>query len=191
MSWLPVRGYEGLYEVSCFGEVRSVDRIVVGNDGTHYPKKGRVLIPHPVKDIQYLSVGLWKNNKGTTQYVHRLVALAFIPNPQNKPEVNHIDGVRTNNLEWVSSAENSQHAIQTGLTTYTNRLTREEFVECLFAVIDGESYQSLTNRVPYKVPFLSTKLRKIARELNIEGELDESLRIQRAERARINGSKNR
>lgn len=195
MNWLPVVGYEGLYEVSCFGEVRSVDQIVVGNDGTHYPKKGRVLVPHPMKNIKYLTVGLWKNNKGANCYVHRLVAQAHIPNPQNKPEVNHIDGVRTNNivhnLEWVTSAENSQQAIQTGLKTYTNRLTREEFIECLFSVIDGESYQSLTDRVPYKVPYLSTKLRSIARELNIEGELDESLRLQRVERARINGSKNK
>ena len=195
MNWLPVEGYEGLYEVSCFGEVRSVDRIVVGKDGTHHPKKGRVLVPHLMKNIEYPSVRLWKNNRGSTLYVHRLVAQAFIPNPQNKPEVNHIDGVRTNNtvhnLEWVTSTENTQHAIQTGLKTYTNRLTREEFIECLFAVIDGESYQSLTNRVPYKVPYLSTKLRSIARELNIEGELDESLQIQRVERARINGSKNK
>ena len=194
MTWLAVIGYEDLYEVSSFGEVRSVNRTVIGADGIRYPKKGRVLLPHPVGDLEYLGVSLWKDGSGTTHYVHRLVAQAHIPNPSKKREVNHKDGVRTNNLmtnlEWVTRTENALHAIQTGLKIYTNRLTKAEFVECLFAVIEGESYLSLTKRVPYKVPFLSTKIRAIANELGVVGELNESLHLQRVKRAQKNGAKN-
>lgn len=126
--------------------------------------------------------------------MHRLVAEHWISNPLGKPEVNHKDGDIYNNtkenLEWCTSKENSQHAIETGLITYTNRLTKEEFVECLWSVINGESYLSLSQRVPYKVPYLSVKLRRIAKELNMETELDYSLLVQKQERARINGAKN-
>ena len=110
------------------------------------------------------------------------------------PEVNHLDGDRTNpvasNLEWCTSSQNSIHASVTGLRVYTNRLTKDQFIECLEDVIAGESYASLVNRVPYKVPFLSVKIRAIAKELGLEHELNNSLYIQKVDRARINGAKN-
>lgn len=193
MSYLPVVGYGGLYEVSDLGEVRSLNRKVIGRDGAVYPFKGVILRPAVHKDTGYLMVSLWKNGAGRHHYVHRLVAEAHIPNPLGLPEVNHDDGNRANprktNLYWVTGQQNKQHAVDTGLRVYTNRLTREEFEECLQSVIAGESYQALTNRVPYKVPFLSTKLRAIARELGLEADLDASLMEQRITRARINGAK--
>lgn len=192
MQWLPVKGYEKLYEVSNTGEVRSVDRVLSVTNQKERLFKGRVLLQTMNKQVQYKQVSLWKENKGTSYYVHRLVAEAFIPNPEGKPEVNHIDGNRQNNnisnLEWVTSGENSLHASKTGLRVYTNRLTKDEFLDCLYDVINGESYQSLSSRVPYKVPFLSTKLRALAKEFNLETELDESLYIQRVNRARVNGN---
>ena len=194
MTFLPIKNYEGLYEVSDTGLIKSVKRIVIGKDGIKYPFKERILKVNPNKSVEYPQVSLWKNNIGTTFYVHRLVAETFIPNPKHLPEVNHKDGNRSNNtvenLEWVDSKGNSIHAVQTGLRTYTNRLTKEEFIDCLYDVINGESYASLSNRVPYKVPFLSVKLRRIAEELGLENELNESLYIQRVLRARINGAKN-
>lgn len=195
MPFLPVKGYEGSYEVNGDGIVRSLDRTVIGRDGVHYPRKGRVLRPSPNKDTNYLTVSLWRDNQGESVYVHRLVAETHIPNPLELPEVNHKNGIRTDprkdNLEWCTRLENIEHAISTGLRVYTNRLTKEEFVDCLFAVIEGESFRSLSERVPYKVPFLSTKLRNIAGELGVTGELNESLYLQRVERARTNGAKNR
>lgn len=194
MNYLPVKQLEGLYEVSDHGTVRSVDRTVQGRDGAMYSFKGRVLRPAIHKDTGYPMVSLWNQGKGTHHYVHRLVAQTHINNPHGLPEVNHKDGNRTNNfvsnLEWVTGQQNKQHAVTTGLRTYTNRLTESDFFDCLQSVIAGQSYGSLSQRVPYKVPFLSTKLRKLARELGLEDELDASLMEQRINRARINGAKN-
>lgn len=192
MHFLPVVGYEGLYEVSDQGLVRSLDREVLGRDGTTYSFKGVVLRPATHKDTGYLMVSLWKNGVGKHHYVHRLVAEAHIPNPQGLPEVNHENGNRVDpskeNLIWVTGQQNKQHAVNTGLRVYVTRLTREEFLECLQSVITGESFRALTERVPYKVPFLSTKLRKLAQEEGLEEALDASLMEQRINRARINGA---
>lgn len=194
MIFLPVKDYEGLYEVSTTGIVRSLDRKVQGKDGTLYPFKGIELRSNANKNVEYLQVSLWKNNMGKSYYVHRLVAEAHIPNPLNLQEVNHLDGNRqhncVSNLEWVTRTENANHAIATGLKVYTNRLSYAEFVECLSNVLAGESYQSLTSRVPYKVPFLSVKLRAIAKELGLEHALNASLSEQKSKRARSNGAKN-
>lgn len=195
MIYIPIKHYEGLYEISSTGTVRSLNRVITDKNGVNYLKKGKFIKQIPHKDLKYMTVSLWKNNKGTTLYTHRLVASAFLQNQNNLPEVNHIDGVRTNNdvsnLEWCTRKENAIHAVKTGLKTYTNRLSKGEFTECLFAVLNGESYYSISQRTPYKVPFLSVKLRRLAKELDIEGELNESLKIQKIERARINGNKNR
>lgn len=192
MQWLPVKNFENLYEVSNTGLVRSVDRVLTVKGQSDRFVKGKLLYQHTNKQVCYKQVNLWKDNQGNTLYVHRLVAEAFINNPENKPEVNHIDGNRHNNcvenLEWVTSSENSYHASETGLRVYTNKLTEEEFLECLYDIINGESYQSLSQRIPYKVPFISTKIRKLAKKYELENELNESLAIQRANRARINGN---
>lgn len=78
-----------------------------------------------VKDDGYIATGLTKNKKQNYRYVHRLVAEAFIKNKHNKPQVNHINGIkgdnRAENLEWVTPAENIRHAIDTGLLKYKKK----------------------------------------------------------------------
>ena len=95
-EWRPIEGYEGLYEVSNTGRVRSVDRYIKTCYGSYRLHKGKVL--SPTKDrYGYLKVILSCNGKCKTINVHKLVAQAFIENPDNLPEVNHINEDKTNN----------------------------------------------------------------------------------------------
>lgn len=113
--WKPVIGYEELYEVSNLGRVRSLDRVVDrGYYGLHL-HKGKLLSPTN-NGTGYLIVGLNGNDrKRKNHYIHRLVADAFIPNNENKEQVNHIDRNRANNradnLEWVTRSENIIYSI--------------------------------------------------------------------------------
>lgn len=102
-TWMDIDGYNGYYQVSDFGRIRSTG------------SRARIRQLYPNKKWKYLYVVLFK--KG--HRVHRLVAKAFIPNPHNKSEVNHIDGNKNNNhisnLEWVTPKENMMHACSTGI----------------------------------------------------------------------------
>lgn len=118
--WLPIKGYEGLYDVSNFGRVRSVDRIIykTSKNGKLYSsiRKGVILSLKPnEKRNNYVEVGLCKEGVRTNLKVHRLVAIAFIPNPENKPDIDHIDGNPLNNnasnLRWVTKSENMKNPI--------------------------------------------------------------------------------
>jgi hypothetical protein len=120
--WKPICGCENSYEISNLGRVKSLPR------STHYTDKnnvkcvrntgGMVLNP-PIDAEGYVKVILFLNGKRVARRVHRLVAEQFIPNPENKPYVNHIDGIKYNNnvvnLEWCTASENTQHAFDTGL----------------------------------------------------------------------------
>ena len=110
--WKPVIGYEGLYEVSSYGRVRSLDRYVKGKGESYWLRKGKVLSPEKNKD-GYLLVSLCCNGKRYLRTVHRLIAQAFIPNPDNLPEVNHLDEDKTNNrvdnLEWCDRSYNNNY----------------------------------------------------------------------------------
>lgn len=109
--WKSVEGFEGLYEVSNLGRVRSLDR-EVRNRGGIAVKRGKILSPKNV-NTNYKAVNLWKKNKGYMRLVHRLVAIAFLPNPENLPQVNHKDedpsNNNVNNLEWCDSAYNANY----------------------------------------------------------------------------------
>ena len=132
-EWRPIVGYEGLYEVSSYGRVRSLDRY----DSNNHFLKGRILKLCADKD-GYLNVGLCLGNKVKKYKVHRLVAEAFLLNPDNLPQVNHRDEDKTNNraenLEMCNAKYNSNYGsrkdrvrnsrIKNG--TYTG-LSREEW----------------------------------------------------------------
>ena len=106
--WKPVVGYEGLYEVSNLGRVKSLPR----KDSKGGIKSQRETI------WGYLLCQLWKDGKGKNHSVHRLVAEAFIPNPEVKQTVNHIDcnkhNNRADNLEWATQSENVRHSVKLG-----------------------------------------------------------------------------
>lgn len=116
--WRSVPGYVGLYEVSSCGLVRSLDRRDTSSNGQRRYYAGR-LLNWWLSVGGYPEVSLCHRGRKSFRRVHRLVAMAFIPNPEGKPEVNHIDGDKTNNrvenLEWATRSENHQHACDTGL----------------------------------------------------------------------------
>ena len=101
--WKEVEGYEGLYQVSNLGRVKSKNKTLHPNTNTY----------------GYKHVTLSKDNVQKTVLVHRLVASAFIGNPSGKPQINHKDGNKNNNaesnLEWVTQESNNRHAIETNL----------------------------------------------------------------------------
>lgn len=116
MSFVEIKGYEGLYSISREGVVKFHNK-VKGATGDNFVPEG--ILRQQKKRGGRLVAKLLKNGKAKYWQVHRLVALHFIPNPENKPQVNHIDGNPSNNhvtnLEWATPSENVNHAFRIGL----------------------------------------------------------------------------
>lgn len=108
--WKDIVGYEGLYKISNLGNIKSLDRLSFGGKNI----KGRNMCPSLKKD-GYLEIPLCKDKKRKYYRVHRLVAIAFIPNIENKPCIDHINTITTDNrvenLRWVTYKENSNNQI--------------------------------------------------------------------------------
>lgn len=162
MKWKQVRGWEGLYEVSDDGHVRSLDRLVERSNGTSQKFSGKELKSFK-NSAGYLVVRLSDASNGRRECarVHRLVATSFIENPDMKPEVNHIDGDKSNprlsNLEWVTPHENRDHAWKTGLRNSSHlrpqngekngssKLTDECVIAMRKRREQGETYQCIAD----------------------------------------------
>lgn len=105
-SFKDIKDFEGIYAASSLG----------------YITNGRKALKTYTINSGYMCLKLYKNGIKKSVLLHRVIAETFLPNPHSKPEVNHIDGDKSNNavsnLEWVTSSENKQHAFQTGLKIY-------------------------------------------------------------------------
>lgn len=164
--WKDVKGYEGKYQVSNLGRVKSLDRIIEQYNGYKkftYLKKGRIL-KSKVKN-SYDSVVFSVNGKHKCRMVHRLVAEAFIENPKNLPEVNHKDGNKSNphydNLEWCTSSENQKHACITGLQK-TSRGANHYQSKKVIDTNTGTIFNSIieaSNHINKAYPYVSRMLR--------------------------------
>ena len=112
--WKEIKGYEGLYQVSNYGRIKSLSHI--NNLGRFRPE---CILGNRLTDRGYHTAVLYNNGKPKSFRVHQLVAKAFIDNSLNKPHVNHLDGVKSNNfvdnLQWVTISENQKHAFKIGL----------------------------------------------------------------------------
>lgn len=144
--WMPVVEYEGLYEISNFGRIRSL--IKRGNSILKIKKTSL--------DIKtgYITVQLRKNNIPVTKRIHRLVAEAHLPNLENKPCVNHKDGNKTNcnldNLEWTTYSENTLHSFKNGLqkkifgdSNYITKISDLQVLEIRQLIKEGKTNKDI------------------------------------------------
>lgn len=149
--WKDVVGYEGRYQVSNIGRVKSLARVVIRRNNVPQHRTERIM--NPATDGKgYKRISLSKNAKDSTKKVHRLVAEAFIPNPKNLPQVNHKNCIkydnRVENLEWCDNSHNQKHAFKHGLNyarkgENANRalLTNKQVCEIKKLLSTGKYYQ--------------------------------------------------
>lgn len=134
--WKDIPEYEGLYQISNLGNIKSLKREVKHNYSGSINLKTRIL--KSSLGGKYLRVAFCKESKYKYIHVHRILALMFIENPDNLPEVNHIDGNKLNNklenLEWVTRKENMFHAFKNGLAKsgencYNSKISNLQVIE--------------------------------------------------------------
>lgn len=117
-TWMPMPSYNGQYEISNMGRVKSLDRVVIKKSGENASIAGRILKQYK-RQSGYLKISVSKDGKRKTFDVHRLVGVVYIDNPENKKEINHKKGNKLDNrassLEWKTPSENAQHKWDNGL----------------------------------------------------------------------------
>lgn len=136
-------------------------------------KTGKVLTPNIRKNGYYLMT-IYEFNKSYKRYLHRILAETFIPNPENKLTVNHIDGNKLNNdlsnLEWASYSENIAHAHRTGLNKGTRILSDEQIEKAYKQFMDHKPFSSMLSDLKISAGQLSYHINKYVREHNLEEE---------------------
>lgn len=150
--WKDIPDYEGMYQVSNDGNVKSLPKMGKGHKMIHRltgvimsPSKGR---------SGYYGVSLMKNDKKKRIEIHRLIAITFIPNPADKPQVNHKDGDKLNNrvsnLEWCTGSENCKHCLLNGLRKTArgvnkpnSRFTEQDVIDIKTRLLNLESQATI------------------------------------------------
>ena len=151
-EWQDIIGYEGLYKINKYGEIKSLERKVKSSNG--YRKKKSMILKQTDNHRGYKTVCLCKKGRCKQFFVHRLVAINFIREPLEKEVVNHIDGDKLNNhymnLEWCYQKDNNQHAIDNKLWTaygvnhYLSKFSEEDVGEIKNKYKCGYTYREIS-----------------------------------------------
>ena len=152
-EWRDIKGFEGLYQVSNMGRVKSLSRIVRAGKNKQRKMNGKVLTPWKTKH-GYLHVGL---GRGERKSVHRLVAMTFIPNPKNYPDVNHKDEDKENNV--VSNLEWCNHSYNALYGTCQERLSKHKNTPV--EMVDKTTHEVLAVFESMKVAMRETGVNKV------------------------------
>lgn len=156
--WRDILGYEGLYKISNYGRVKSLyhNRIVKGGkypNGYKYVALSKDHVKHPI-------------------LIHRLVAIAFINNPDSLPVVNHIDGNKqnnqVNNLEWVTQSDNLKHAVNTGLMESQCKIRRSVIITRDKETRTFKTMKDCAAFFGFKKGWLQNKIRKYGTTFNYD-----------------------
>jgi hypothetical protein len=151
--WKSVVGYEGYYEVSNLGRVKRNAKKIYSEERICWVHKKERIVDQTIRTYKFVHL-IVHGRKTKLIRTHRLVALAFIPNPENKPEVNHIDGNKLNNnlenLEWVTRSENAIHAYSNGLipkgeNSHKTKITNEQALDIFKRAHIGEKHRTIAN----------------------------------------------
>lgn len=136
--WKDIENYKGLYQISNLGRVKSLARLKIGSHNTNYVAKEIIRKMSLDKD-GYNLITLTKNKIQKSYRVHVLIGQHFVSNPNNLPQINHLDGVKTNNhyknLEWCTAQHNITHAIESGLRNnggencHLSKLNEDEIIK--------------------------------------------------------------
>ena len=158
-EWRDVEGYEGYYQVSNLGHLRCLERIVHSKRWDR--RESAKLLNPPVLKNGYKLASLCRNGKSKRVLLHRLVAKAFLPNPNNLLQINHIDGNKqnnnVNNLEWVTAQENIIHAYNNnlmnpahGIRTNNGHFTEEDIRSIRYKASKGMSQRKIASEYGVK-----------------------------------------
>lgn len=164
--WKDIKDYEGIYQVSNFGNVKSLDREVAPNNRVPYWRKGKIF-KQSKSNLGYMTVGFTVNNIKVNKYVHRLVAETFITNWCNHPQVNHVDCDKTNNrmynLEWCTNSQNQIHATKNGLNKlHLHRVAYSEEKNGRSLLTKEQVSEIKQKYIPYKY-----SAKKLSKEYNV------------------------
>lgn len=161
-KWKDIEGFENLYQVSNLGNVKSLSHEVIRSNGSIQHFKERILSPGNMTS-GYKFIGLTKEKICKNYGVHRLVAQAFIPNPNNFPQVNHKDGNKenncVNNLEWCTYSENIKHALNIGLVKNQCKICRKVIVKHNKNIIIFETMKDCAKFFGFKKGWLHNKIK--------------------------------
>ena len=165
----------------------------------HYVTEDGKIINHKTgvtKKLQtlqngYLACTITEFNKGTTILLHRALALTYLPNPENKRTVNHIDGNKQNNcltnLEWATDAENIKHAYDNGLNKGNSKVTSEHLELIYERFFNGENLTSISKDLPYNNVTVSNHFTQYIELLGEQEKRIEQEKLNKAKRANANG----